>query len=465
MTTLEELLTMMAEDAARAVPPEKRPPPVPPKTADAIAAEEIESLDDGPVLTSERLWPSALPRPARRGPPPPPPGRRARGTAPVSPEPVTSGLIDVRAMAMAYERERTEALSAAMPPLPPDDIIKIELPVVEPPAAEPPAAEPEAAPRPVMAEGTRPIPAIEEEEPEAVAAPPEIEAAPADESGEKRAAMWPLLARRAAVVVAVGGLAALAFTFVSNRVRSGGDAAEPSDYTARVSPREPVAAGPSAPAPAPVEVASAVEAPAEDPAEDPMEIEVPVEPIVFVQPTTITEVSGAAAAEPTAPADEPAPAVSPVTATEVAQPALADGVEDQAVAVARPAPGEPPPELLADGCFDAACATTAPRARRPARPAAEVVTLPARLPTRPSGSEIASAIFSAKDQIDGCGDVYGTSGPVPIKIVIAPSGAITSVTVSQGTTRFRTCVADIVRRVEMPASLIGTSASFPVLIR
>jgi hypothetical protein len=457
MTTLEELLTMMAEDAARAVPPEKRPPPLPPKKAEAIAAEEIESLDDGPVLTSERLWPSALPRPARRGPPPPPPGRRARGTDPG--EPVTSGLIDVRAMAMAYERERTEAAALAMPPPPADDIIKIELPVAEPPAVEPPAAEPEALPRPVMAEGTRPIPAIEDEEPEAVPADQvEAEAAPADEEREKRAVVWPLVARRAALVVALGAVAALAFTLIQNRVRSTDETAEPSDYAARVAPREPLAAGPSVPAPAPVEVAAAA---AEEPAAEPAEIEVPVEPIVFVQPTTITEVGDATEA----PADEPVRAVGPVTAAEVAQPALADGEEDQAVTAKRPALGEPPPELLADGCFDAACATTAPRARRPAPPAAEVVTVPARLPTRPSGSEIASAIFSAKDQIDGCGDIYGTSGAVPIKIKIAPSGDITSVTVGEGTTRFRTCVADIVRRVEMPASVIGTSASFPVLIR
>ena len=90
---------------------------------------------------------------------------------------------------------------------------------------------------------------------------------------------------------------------------------------------------------------------------------------------------------------------------------------------------------------------------------------PARLPTRPSNSEIASAIFAATDQIAGCGDVYGTSGAVPLKLRIAASGAITSVAVGEGTTRFRTCVSDIVRRLRMPASLIGTTASFPVLIR
>ena len=453
MTTLEELLTMMAEDAAKTVPPEKRPPPLPPKKAEAIGPEEIESLDDGPVLTGERLWPAALPRSARRGPPPPPPGRRARGTAAgVAPEQVTSGLIDVRSMAMAYERERAAAAAAAAPPPPPEDIIRVELPVVAPPAvepkvAEPPPAEPEAAPTPVMAEGTRPFPAVEDTEAEPEAEPVAevaVEAAP-ETDREKRAALWPVVARRAALVLAVGGVAALAVNFVINRTRSQAGAAEPTDYSARVALPEPVAAVPAVTAPAPVEVA----VPVEDP--------VAVEPTVIVQPTTITEVAEA-------PAEAPVEAIAPPVA-EVAQPALADGDQDQAAVDKRPAPGEPPPELLADGCFDAACATTAPRARRPARPAAEIVTMPARLPTRPSGSEIASAIFSAQDQIDGCGAVYGSSGAVPLKIKIAPNGAITSVAVGEGTTRFRTCVADIVRRVRMPASVIGTSASFPVLIR
>ena len=430
MTTLEELLTMMAEDAAKTVKPEKRPPPIPPKKTEAIRKEELESLDDGPVL-KDGLWPSALPRPARRGPPPPPPGRRARGTSPLS-ENVTSGLIDVRAMAMAYERARTAEVEAAAEPAPADAVIEI------PPAAEPP---PEPAPTPVMAEGTKPFPAVVEE-----ATEPEAEAeaeAEADEPADPRRGLWLLIARRAAVVAAFAGLAALAVNFVVNRARSEGAASDPIDYAARVAPSQPAAV---VPAEAPVAV------PAPEPA---------LEPVVITQPTVITEVESAPAAEPTPPAatdeiiDEPA--TSP-------QPAIARS-DDQPAPAARPAKGEPPPELLADGCFDAACAVTAPRARRPAPPAEEVVMVPARLPTRPSNSEIASAIFAAQDQIEGCGDVYGQSGPVPLKIRIAASGAITSVAVGEGTTRFRTCVSDIVRRLRMPASLIGTSASFPVLIR
>ena len=417
MTTLEELLTMMAEDAARTAAPEKRPPPVPPKKAERIAVEEIEALDDGPVL-KDRLWPSALPRPARRGPPPPPPSRRARGTEPLG-ESVSSGLIDVRAMAMAYQAEAARHASEeeeAPPPLA-DSSATVKLP-----------APVEAAPAPLVAEGTRPIAAVVEE----TVAPVPVR----DEEEEpRRAGIYWLVARRAAIVLVLGGTAAAAVTMLVNRARSEGAAADPTDYTARVAPPE-AAPAPERAAPAPVAT----------------------EPVVIVEPTTVTEVS--------APADEP-----------VAAPALATDVVDSAPVAPAPAapavdqpddevgPGHPPPELLADGCFDAACAATATPVHRPRAREAQMIEVPARLPIRPSNSEIASSIFSAQDQIDGCGAVYGMTGQVPIKIKIAASGAITSVAVGQGSTRFRTCVSDIVRRLQMPASQVGMSASFPVLLR
>ncbi len=435
MTTLEELLTMMAEDAAKAARPEKRPPPVPPKKAEAIAVDELESLDDGPVL-KDRLWPSALPRPARRGPPPPPPGRRARGTEPLS-ESASSGLIDVRSMALAYQAElerRTAEEAAALAPTPElaeaSSTVKLPEPVVEP------VVEAVPAPAPIIAEGTRPFAAVVEEPAEPVPATTDEkkEKDAKDGKEEKRAGMYWLVARRAVVVLALGGTAAAAVTMLINRARSEGAASDPIDYSARVAPAElpaaamPAVAAPVAPAP---------------------------EPVVIVEPTTVTEMTPAAGAEPalatTTDEIDSAPAAAP------AVPAVVD--EDEA------GPGHPPPELLADGCFDAACGATATPVRRPRPPAAQMIEMPARLAARPSNSEIASTIFSAQDQIDGCGAVYGMSGQVPLKIKVAASGAISAVAVGAGTTRFRTCVAEIVRRLKMPASLIGTSASFPVLLR
>ena len=124
--------------------------------------EDDLDLDDGPVVTAERPWPAAIPLGARKGPPPPPPARRARGTAPPD-EPLTSGLIDVRAMAAAY------------------------------------AAEREAAPDgpPIFAEGTSPVARIETE------LAPEPEPEPTRVRARRR---WPGVApRRAAIVVAIGG--------------------------------------------------------------------------------------------------------------------------------------------------------------------------------------------------------------------------------------------------------------------
>jgi hypothetical protein len=288
--------------------------------------------------------------------------------------------------------------------------VKLPVPVVE------------AAPTPVVAEGTKPFAAVVEETVE-----------PAEAKEEDRPGIFWLVARRAAIALVLGGTAAAAVAMLVNRARSEGAVADPTDYTARVAPSEAAPPMPERTAPAP-------------------------EPVVIVEPTIVTEVS--------VPAEDP-----------VAAPALATDLIDSAPAAAGPAapavdqpedevgPGHPPPELLADGCFDAACAATATPVRRPRAREAEVIEVPARLPIRPSNSEIASSIFSAQDQIDGCGAVYGMSGQVPIKIKIAASGAITSVAVGQGTTRFRSCVSDIVRRLQMPASQVGMSASFPVLLR
>jgi hypothetical protein len=408
--------------------PEKRPPPVPPKKAEAIATEELESLDDGPVL-KDRLWPSALPRPARRGPPPPPPGRRARGTEPLT-ERVSSGLIDVRAMAMAYQAEEARRAEEEAAPLPPAELaeasstVKLPEPVAVP---ELRVAVPEAAPAPVIAEGTRPFPAVVEETSEPIAPT-------RDEEKEKRAGVIWLVARRAIVVLALGGTAAAAVTMLVNRARSEGAASDPTDYTARVAPAELPAAAPAMPEVAAPPVTAA------EPA---------IEPVVVVEPTRVTEMG---------PPAEAAPALATTEGALVAS-SDDDADEDEAEA----GPGHPPAELLADGCFDAACAATATPVHRP-RPA-QMIEVPARLADRPSNSEIASTIFSAQDQIEGCGAVYGMTGPIPLKIKVAASGAITSVAVGQGTTRFRTCVSDIVSRLKMPASLIGTTASFPVLLR
>ncbi len=102
-----------------------------------------------------------------------------------------------------------------------------------------------------------------------------------------------------------------------------------------------------------------------------------------------------------------------------------------------------------------------PRARRPvlARDDAAAVQM------RPSNSEIASAVVAAHQQLSACGARHATTGEVPVTMRVAPDGAISSVTVGLGTASFRDCVAGALRRQRLPASQVGTTARFPVIVR
>lgn len=318
--------------------------------------EEID-LDDGPVLTTDRLWPAAMPR--ENGPPPPPPGRRARGTAPLL-EPVTSGLIDVRAMAAAYAAERGDA--------------------------------PEIAPS--LAEGTSPLALVDP------SPAPELDLEPDPESVEEAPRGPSRLPRRAALVVAIGGALAASAVLAGSLL----DSDAPSDRPAATAAVERDAV--TAPV-RPLEGPPLVIEPAlEEPAPTDSAPEVRVIPL----PTTVTEIAA------------PAPATVAAERPSVRRP-VRDRVPARAAAVAGP------------------------------------------LPTRPSNSEIASAVVAVQKRLKGCGDLHGISGAVPVEIRVAPSGAIASVAVHQGTTSFHSCMASALRRQRLPASQVGTTARFPVLLR
>ncbi len=312
--------------------------------------EEELDLDDGPVLATDRLWPAPL---LRKGPPPPPPGRRARGTAPLG-EPITSGLIDVRAMAAAY--------AADLPP----------------------------APTPLdLAVGTRPLPLVDPEPEPAPLPELDLEAAPEParaETAARRHRAVPL--RRAAVIVAIGG------TLVAGAALAGSllIADDRSAETVAIAPAE------TSPARRLLDAPPLVIRADQTPPEAPLGVR------VIPLPTTITE---------------------------VATPAASTGAP--------------------------ARVRRSVRARPYARSGA--------LAMRPSNSEIASAVVAVQRRLAACGDAHGMSGAVPIRIRVAPSGAVSSVSVARGTTRFRSCVASALERQRLPASQVGTTASFPVVIR
>ncbi len=287
-----------------------------------------DSLDDGPVLTG-RLCPSALPS-----------GERET-------RPATSGLIDVRAMAMAYRNETA-------------------------------AQAPEAAPFLVLAEGTQPVVILETVPPRA-------------RERSRLARAW-----RGAMVFALGGAAYALVAVFAQRT------APPVPHAMSPIPMGPALhiSAASSPPLAPHEPARIGELP------EVAELsgdELPLETVVTELPTTITEVSEPIGQTELSPAERAAP-----TGTTVA---------------------------------------------------------PERLPIRPSNSEIANAIVDAQDHLERCRDRFGTSGLVPIEIEVAPSGVITSVAVGLGSSGFRACVRDSVRRQRLPASKLGTTAKFPIVVR
>lgn len=456
-TSLEELLEGMAADAAAAEP--RTGPPKPPPIPKTV----LDSLDDGPVLTGP-LWPSALPRPTRRGPPPPPPGRRARGTEPAATD--HSGLIDMKAIVSGYLAKSAAAVeepAAAPEPVEPAaaelaaaEPAAAEPAVVEPAAAEPAAAEPPSPP-PIVAEGTGPVVQIAE----IAAEPAKAEDKPKEKAKEERRrpiVLWP---RVAAVAAVIAGLA-ISATVTAMIVRGGSDADDPElavdDEPDRLAALAPTAVEPEpaiAPAPEPL---AEIAAPA---------IEV-----------------AAPAVEVAAPADEvavPELVIKPAADTRpVAEPALAVALEPS---TADPAPAPAAPSLTMfeeeEGCYDPACAVQTPEeTRAPARPAARPAPAkraPAQpvepsashrsISTRPSSSEIATAVVAVQDLLDGCGDAFGAHGAIQLKLRIAPSGAISSVAVKDGRASFRSCVAEAVRRVKLGPTQLGASATFSVMVR
>ena len=288
-------------------------------------SEDAESLDDGPILIG-RLCQV------------PPAGPRASES-----RPVTSGLIDVRAMAAAYQRE-TRAAEIAAPLL-------------------------------VVAEGSQPVVILET-------------ATPRDRGRSRMARAW-----RGAILFAFGGLAFAAVTVVARRTAP---AVPEETRPSAVEQRLAIADGTSSTV-APRE--SAILGALTDAGEAPAAEAKPLETVVVDLPTTITEMTGAPA----------------VTIAE--------------------------------------------------RQTTGATLAGVRLPIRPSNSEIANAIVDAHDDLARCRETFGTSGLVPIAIEVSPSGAITSVAVGLGSTGFRACIGDSVRRQRLPASRQGTTAKFPIVVR
>jgi hypothetical protein len=129
----------------------------------------------------------------------------------------------------------------------------------------------------------------------------------------------------------------------------------------------------------------------------------------------------------------------------------------------------PLPTTITEVTGDSEVAAPAPADREPPRVRRPVLHRDAAsataTPMRPSNSEIASAVVAAHRQLDACGARHAQKGAVPVVLRVAPSGAVASVTVGLGTASFRDCVASALSRQRLPASQVGTTARFPVIVR
>jgi hypothetical protein len=54
---------------------------------------------------------------------------------------------------------------------------------------------------------------------------------------------------------------------------------------------------------------------------------------------------------------------------------------------------------------------------------------------------------------------------VRLKLRIGRTGSVDSVTVLDGNANFRTCIGDAVRRVRVPASVLGAAANLAVRVQ
>ncbi len=150
---------------------------------------------------------------------------------------------------------------------------------------------------------------------------------------------------------------------------------------------------------------------------------------------------------------------------------LAVGPSPVPLAAASPAiPREPPLEMVVIDLPTTITEVSEPAEQPEPAPAEEPAPSAMMLardtrPIRPSNSEIANAMVAAQDDLERCREAFGTGGLVPIEIEVTPDGTITSVAVGLGATGFRDCIQGSLRRQRLPASKLGTTAKFSIVVR
>lgn len=159
--------------------------------------------------------------------------------------------------------------------------------------------------------------------------------------------------------------------------------------------------------------------------------------------------------------EEPARAAEPNGAAVAAAPVV-EPVE--------PAPAaEPEPAAKAAGeCDEVACLvdpSSACCAQRSPKVAAKVAETTEELPERLSASDVNAGLRPRRGRIESCGDRHGFTGTANLKLVITPAGKVGSVELSEGNSAFQSCVAGHVKKASFERSQRGMSLTYPLVFR
>jgi hypothetical protein len=153
-------------------------------------------------------------------------------------------------------------------------------------------------------------------------------------------------------------------------------------------------------------------------------------------------------------------------AEEAAKPAVAE-----TAVVESPAPSsEPEPEAkpaaTTDKCDEVACLVDPSKACCAKRgPVVKKEEPKEDLPERLTASDVNSGLRPRRGRIDSCGDRHGFQGTATLKLTIAPAGKVGSASVDKGNAAFKSCVIGHVKKASFKKTQKGMTLGYPLVFR
>jgi len=146
-------------------------------------------------------------------------------------------------------------------------------------------------------------------------------------------------------------------------------------------------------------------------------------------------------------------------------------VSEPVVEPAEPAPAAKPVEPKAassDTCDEVACLvdpSSACCAKAGSAKAEKKAEPKQNLPERLTASEVNSGLRPRRGRIESCGDRHGFQGTAKIKLTITPAGKVGSATVGAGNSAFKSCVVSQVKKTSFKQTQKGMTLSYPIVFR